>query len=209
MNVIFDLDGTLINSAPGVLGALRYAMKKHQIDSPTILSADLIGPPLREILIELSGSSEANELDLIEQTFKSYYDETGVFKTTIYAGVTQMLDDLKAAGHMLFIATNKRAAPTISLIKYFLWDKYFLGVYSLDSFDYPVKDKTALLENIVNKYALLKNETVYIGDRPEDGEAAKKCNLNFMYATWGYGSEIDSSLGIILKTPSQIAIYLK
>ena len=51
MNIIFDLDGTLIKSAPGVIDSLYYVMKKHQIDDPDALFPDLIGPPLREILL--------------------------------------------------------------------------------------------------------------------------------------------------------------
>jgi phosphoglycolate phosphatase len=209
MNIIFDLDGTLVNSAPGVLGALRYVMKKHQIDSPTILSADLIGPPLREMLVSLSGSSTDVDLGLMEQTFKAYYDDAGVFESTIYEGVTQMLDDLKADGHKLFIATNKRTTPTRSLMKHFSWEKYFLGIYSLDSSTFPVKDKAALLDCIVNMHSLLKDETIYIGDRPEDRDSARKCNLKFMHATWGYGGDIGNSLGLILRIPNEIVVHLK
>jgi phosphoglycolate phosphatase len=208
MNVIFDLDGTLVDSAPGVLSALSHVIKKHQIRSPIKLSAELIGPPLRELLIRLSGSSDRESLILMEQTFKAYYDKTGVFKSTKYDGINHMLDDLKASGNKLFIATNKRSAPTGSLIKYFLWEQYFLGVYSLDSFEFPVKDKSSLLEKIINLHLLSKNETVYIGDRAEDSDAAKKCNLNFMHAGWGYGGNIDNSMSPVLRFPNNIKNYL-
>lgn len=209
MNIIFDLDGTLVNSAPGVLDALRHVIEKHEIKCPIELSADLIGPPLREMLVRLSSSPKAGDLDLMELTFKSYYDQIGIFKTAQYEGVSQMLSDLKASGHMLFIATNKRAAPTHSLIKYFSWDKYFLGAYSLNSFDYPVKDKASLLEKVIYTHQLLKDETIYIGDRSEDKEAAKKCSINFMYASWGYGDNEDCSFGINLKLPNEIRMHLK
>jgi len=208
MNLIFDLDGTLVNSAPGILGALSYVIKTHKIDGPTKLSSELIGPPLREMLIRLSGSTEAKDLTLMEQTFKAYYDDIGVFDSVIYDGVTQMLDSLKASGHKLFIATNKRATPTQLLIKHFSWDKYFLGIYSLDGFTFPCKDKASLLERIVSTHMLKKNETIYVGDRPEDGEAARKCKLKYMHATWGYGGDIDNELGLILRMPTEIAVHL-
>jgi phosphoglycolate phosphatase len=209
MNVIFDLDGTLVNSAPGIMGALRYVIKKHGIEPHVLLSADLIGPPLRELLIEISGSSEVGDLFLMEQTFKSYYDEAGVFETTRYEGVIQMLEDLKADGHKLFVATNKRENPTNALIKYFKWDQYFVGTYSLDSFEVPLKEKATLLEKIINIHGLLKNETIYIGDRPEDSEAAKKCNLDFMHASWGYGGDVDNLSGTHLIKPNDILFHLK
>ena len=209
MNLIFDLDGTLVNSAPGILGALSYVIKKHELDSPVALSSDLIGPPLREMLVTVSGSSTEVDLGLMEQTFKAYYDDTGVFESTIYDGVIQMLEDLKANRHKLFIATNKRSTPTRSLMKHFSWEKYFLGIYSLDSFSFPIKDKAALLDCIINTHSLIKDETVYIGDRPEDGDSARKCNLNFMHATWGYGGDMSNSLGLILIMPNEIAAHLK
>lgn len=209
MNLIFDLDGTLVNSAPGILSALRYVIKNHQIDYPFILSSDLIGPPLREILVTLSDSSSEEDLVSMEQTFKAYYDNFGVFKSTIYEGVTHMLDDLMTDGHKLFIATNKRATPTQSLIKNFSWEKYFLGIYSLDSFAFPIKNKTSLLRHIIIMHLLNEEETIYIGDRLEDGISARECRLNFMHATWGYGGDIDHSLGLILRMPNEIAIYLK
>ena len=56
MNLIFDLDGTLVNSAPGILSALSYVIKKHELDSPVALSSDLIRPPLREMLVTVRGS---------------------------------------------------------------------------------------------------------------------------------------------------------
>ena len=209
MNLIFDLDGTLVNSAPGILGALSYVIKKHELDSPVALSSDLIGPPLREMLIGLSGSSTEVELGLMEQTFKAYYDDAGVFESTIYDGVNQMLEDLKDNRHKLFIATNKRAAPTQLLMKYFSWEKYFLGIYSLDSFGILVKDKAALLECIVSTHSLLKDETIYIGDRPEDADSARRCNLNFMHATWGYGDNTGHCLGLTLRGPNEIVAHLK
>ena len=209
MNIIFDLDGTLVNSAPGVLDALGYVIEKHEIESPVELSADLIGPPLREMLIRLSSSPNASDLNLMELTFKSYYDQIGIFKTAQYEGVSQMLSDLKVSGYMLFVATNKRATPTHSLMKYFSWDQYFSGVYSLDSFDYPIKDKATLLKKVIHTHQLLRDETIYIGDRPEDNEAAKRCAINFMYAAWGYGDNEDCSSVINLRLPNEIRLHLK
>jgi phosphoglycolate phosphatase len=118
----------------------------------------------------------------LEQTFKTHYDVIGVSEATQYDGVTQMLADLNAAGHSLFIATNKRTIPTSLLVKYSSWDKYFGGTYPLDSFDPPVRDKAALLDNVIYVHLLLKNETMYVGDRTEDYDAADKCKINFMHA---------------------------
>ena len=209
MNLIFDLDGTLVNSAPGILDSLSYVIKAHNIDCPVTLSHALIGPPLREMLVKVSGSSEDIALREMERTFKAYYDETGVFETTLYEGIVQMLDGIKNNGHELFVATNKRAVPTLALMKYFSLEKYFLGIYSLDTFSLVVKDKASLLDKIVNMHLLIKKETIYIGDRPEDGEAATICGLNFMRATWGYGDVVENLSEVVLRFPNEIETYLK
>ena len=78
----------------------------------------------------------------------------------------------------------------------------------MDSFDPHVKDKAALLDRVINAHLLLKNETIYIGDRPEDYDAANRCDVDFMHASWGYGGEIHHALGVILGSPHEIRDHL-
>lgn len=211
MNIIFDLDGTLIDSAPGILSTLMYVISEHEIDCIDKLKPEIIGPPLRELLDELTGRQvEEKILDLMAKTFISHYDAKGVFETTIYAGIPEMLITLKNQKHKLYIATNKRMAPTHALTKFFSWNDYFEGIYALDFFKPALKNKASLLQQIVKTHGLILADTIYIGDRPEDHEAAIQVNIKFLRASWGYGINKDGddySTGILI-TPSEIFNYV-
>lgn len=209
MNLIFDLDGTLVDSAPGILTTLTFVLAEHGLKYADQLTPKLIGPPLREMLVELSGgSSDQILLDSMENTFKRHYDNKGVFETAAYDGAHQMLMTLKNQGHLLFVATNKRMSPTRALMKHFSWDHYFLGVYSLDSFKPVLKDKSSLLRKIIQTHALILADTIYIGDRPEDSDAAIKSDLKFLHARWGYGGEVPNGSQSVLETPSEIYVHV-
>lgn len=211
MNIIFDLDGTLIDSAPGILSTLMFVVSEHKIDCIDKLKPEIVGPPLRELLVELTGRQvEQKILDSMAQTFISHYDAKGVFETTIYAGIPEMLRTLKNQKHKLFIATNKRIAPTQALTNFFSWNDYFEGIYALDFFKPALKNKASLLQQILKTHGLILADTIYIGDRPEDYEAAIQAGIKFLRASWGYGiskSSAEYSRGILI-APSEIFNYV-
>ena len=209
MNLIFDLDGTLVDSATGVLSALHHVIVEHQIPHGNELTSELIGPPLRDIVTQLVGNRPDEVIiNAMIDTFKRYYDEKGVYKTLVYEGVTQMLRELKNQGHSLYIATNKRMEPTQALMEYFSWGDYFFGVYSLDSFNPVLKDKASLLRKVINTQSLVLADTIYIGDRPEDREAAIQSNLKFLHASWGYGGMTFDPSRQALLNPAEIYHYV-
>lgn len=210
MNLIFDLDGTLVDSAPGVLSSLAHVIEKHQISYPDNLTSEIIGPPLREMLIKLFGS-DTNQLkiDKMIDTFKLHYDQKGVFNTTAFVGIDDMLLTLKNRGHTLYIATNKRIEPTQKLLKYFSWHHFFCNIYSLNSFDPTLKNKSALLSKIIKIHSLDIADTIYIGDRQEDSQAAIQNNLEYLHAIWGYGGGGKNifSMGALVE-PADIYSYV-
>ena len=208
MKLIFDLDGTLVDSAPGVLATLAYVTKEHRVHAKKEISSNLIGHPLKTILEELCGSSDPGVIEPLECTFKEHYDTTGVLQTSAYEQIDQMLCTLQQMGHSLYIATNKRKKPTIMLMNHFKLDRYFKGVFSLDTFSPPMPDKAALLQRILSCEALLIEETIYVGDRPEDGQAARINDLKFLHAVWGYGPSLENDLQHVLYKPADIFQYV-
>lgn len=208
MNLIFDLDGTLIDSAPGILSTLKHVVSVHKIDCIDKLKPELVGPPLRELLIKLTGYCENQVvLDEMANTFMLHYDTEGVLETTAFNGVHQMLSTLSKQ-HSLFIATNKRLVPTLTLTRHFSWNDYFLGIYALDFFKPALKDKAALLQKIVENHGLILADTIYIGDRLADHEAAIQAGMEFLLASWGYEDVCPGHPKGILATPSEIYKYV-
>lgn len=188
-NLIFDLDGTLIDSAPSILASFAHAFVSKGIAPQLPLTPDVIGPPLMQTLAKLSGVDDAEVLSDLAQRFKSHYDTEGHKQTLVYEGVEAFLRAQQAAGFKLYIATNKRYVPTVKIIQHLNWTQYFAGVFALDYYTPPVANKAQMLANVLADLNITPNEAVYIGDRYEDGTAAEQNGLPFILVNWGYFDE--------------------
>jgi phosphoglycolate phosphatase len=187
ITAVFDFDGTLIDSAPGILAGFAAALQAAELTPCVPLSESLIGPPLAETLMRLSGSEDATLITFLTEQFKLYYDTTGVVTTPAYPHVQAMLEGLMDTGVELHIATNKRFAVTHAILDHLGWRDYFASVYALDMVTPRLANKPALLAKQIAEQGLNITNTIYIGDKYEDGEAATANQLGFYYAAWGYG----------------------
>ena len=185
--IIFDLDGTLIDSAPSILASFRLVLEEAGISPQVPLTPSLIGPPLRQTLTTISGIAPGPLLDELAAAFARIYDSTGYRATVVYTGVPELLQELAGAGVVLAIATNKRRVPTLKILEHFGWDGYFGRVGTLDTPTPPHADKGALIAALLADLDLEPRRTLYVGDKSEDGEAADANGMNFIAAGWGYG----------------------
>jgi len=193
-HLIFDLDGTLIDSAPSILDSFAYAFESMGITPQRPLTSEIIGPPLMETLTKLSGSNEAALLQKLAANFKQHYDSEGFKKTVMYPEVQPLLEALSQSGVSLYIATNKRYLPTTKIMLHLGWTQLFKGVFALDCFAPALASKPVMLERILKDLQLDCAQTIYIGDRYEDGLAADHNGLDFVMVTWGYLDKAASTL---------------
>ena len=187
-HVLFDLDGTLIDSAPAILTSFRAAFVQCGIAPVRSIDESVIGPPLIETLQLLAGTLDPVRINLLAEAFKASYDSTGYQATAAYAGVGELLAELAGAGLTLSIATNKRIHPTRLILEHLGWQHYFAHVYALDLFTPRLPDKAAMLTRLLADQNIARGQAIYIGDRSEDGESADANGLPFIAVTWGYGS---------------------
>lgn len=185
--IIFDLDGTLVDSADGILASLAGAFQTCGRLPIRALKHDIIGPPLEVTLRLLTGSEDQEVIDQLSVAFKAYYDETGYRSTKVYNDVPEMLQFLKGKSLPVFIATNKRKQPADAIVKWLNLRNYFKAVYAIDSLRPPAPTKGALIKHILSAYQLPAKQTLYVGDRDEDFNAATEAGVHFYHATWGYG----------------------
>lgn len=187
-HVLFDLDGTLIDSAPAILASYRQAFAAAGRAPVIPVDASIVGPPLIETLQLLAGSVDQALIGELAGHFKASYDTIGYRQTAAYAGVAEMLARLVADGRSLSIATNKRLHPTRLILDHLGWSRYFDAVYALDMFEPRLPHKAAMIARLLADRGIPCETAVYVGDRSEDGESADANGLPFLAATWGYGS---------------------
>lgn len=206
-SIIFDLDGTLIDSRAAILDAFSKALAARGIQPRIALSAVRIGPPLAETLRELSGSCDEDLLDSLADHFKAHYDSTGYRASEVFAGITELLEALATTGARCFLATNKRYLPTCLILQHLQWTKRFDAVYALDRETPRLADKSAMLARLLTEQMLEVQDTIYVGDTPEDEAAARANGLYFAAVTWGYG-KFPATDAPCFATPGALMDYL-
>jgi len=200
-HIIFDLDGTLIDSSPSILAGFAYALEQMGVKPARPLTSEVIGPPLMQTLTNLSGSTDIALLKALAEHFKSHYDTEGYKKTVVFQGMDEMLQALAKAGKQLYIATNKRLNPTLKIMQHLGWSQLFAGIYALDYYQPAVASKQEMIGRILEDHGLVLADSLYVGDRFEDGMSAEGNGLEFAMVTWGY---LDEASG---KPPENWAIY--
>jgi len=186
-NFIFDLDGTLVDSAGEVLTCIEKAFNKCNVAfDKERLNPSVMGPSLAEIAVivkpELSDKSVINNI-VLEYRKLYDYDENDI--TELYDGIRDWLLYLKENNKKIFVATNKPKIPTLRLIKSL--DINFLDdIYMVDKYNDKKLTKLQMIEEIVLKYNLSKEKTVMVGDCLSDVDAANKAGVYSLAALWGY-----------------------
>ncbi len=192
-NYIFDLDGTLVNSSADVLESLALALKESGLPfDPSLLVPTLIGPPIRDILINvlLSPASE-EELGNAIQLFRAAYDTNPHAYSYLYEGVSEWLKTLLQKGKRLFIATNKPALPTQHLLVQFRLTR-FESVLTIDSIEGRRLSKYHMLEQILTEHQLNRESTLMVGDTCSDMAAAQQAGIASCAVLWGYEANKES-----------------
>jgi phosphoglycolate phosphatase len=186
-NILFDLDGTLIDSAPGIEASFYKAyLKVYNKVCPKNIST-FIGPPIDQVLTAVNGETNLETINRFVEAFKKHYDTEGFKKTRLYDDVEIVLDILLKNKLNVFIATNKRVKPTKLILEYLSISKYFNDIYCSDIVESKFKNKTELIAHILNTNYLELSKTIMIGDTMDDGISAYEKNIAFVFANYGYG----------------------
>ncbi len=191
-NLIFDLDGTLFDSAPEILDCLKEIFHKNNIKVNNNFDQSIIGPPLKDTLRGLVKEKDINKIDRLISDFIKLYDSKYCYKTKLYKNVRETLEILKSEKR-LFLITNKRLAPTKIMLESKNIVNFFENYFCVDANDPKKKDKTILIANTIAELDINPSNTVYIGDTKGDFLASENNDIKFIYAGWGYGENIDSA----------------
>ena len=186
--ILFDLDGTLTDSAPGILNSVRYACRKLGLPIPGEETLRrFLGPPLIASFRELMGL-DAADADRAVSAFREYFPTKGLFENEVYPGVPALLADLKAAGKTVILATSKPEAFARRIMEHFDLAQYcdFICGATLDE---TRTDKAEVIAYALETAGITdKTGLVMVGDREHDVLGAKKNGLPCIGAVYGYGT---------------------
>jgi phosphoglycolate phosphatase len=201
--LIFDLDGTLTDSKPGILSCLRKALDDHGVSYPGPLDR-FIGPPVEEWALELLPEGSEEERLAVARDYRGYYDREGWKNNSVYAGVREMLVQLRREGFPLYVCTSKQQHFALRILDLFELTNLFTAVYG-DRAEFSSHSKVALLARLLAECALDVRSAWMIGDRIYDIEAAHANGLRCLAAGWGYGPAEECALAdAIASTPADV-----
>jgi phosphoglycolate phosphatase len=198
--LIFDLDGTLVDSLPGIEYAAQVAWETVQPDRPCPPLRPLIGPPIRVMFQRAWPEANADALQALERAFRRAYDTDGWQKTTPYPGVIETLARLSASRRTCLGVTNKPQFATQRILEHCGLKNYFCEFLSPDSREPAFTSKAEAVSALLARYDLACGNTLLTGDSLDDARAAQACGLRFAAFTGGYGQvEQQTSLPIDFK----------
>lgn len=167
-NVLFDFDGTLFDTSPGILRGIRCALEKsgRAVGEDTELYK-FIGPPLlSRAFMEFYGMSE-EEAEHTKEVYRAYYREKGVFECAPYPGAEECLRALQCAGRSLAVATSKPIQFARQILERFGFARYFAAVCGAESDAHA--EKAEILSEALSEIGFPDGEScVMIGDRKYD-----------------------------------------
>ncbi len=187
-DVLFDLDGTLVHSAPGILGTFSTVLADAGIQPVDAVDERVIGPPLVPTLQRLSGLPSGPELDRIAAAFRVLYDSKGAMEADPYPGMDDVLRAIRAAGRRSFIVTNKRKIPARAIAERLGISAFLSGLYTLDTLEPPAARKQEVVAHILRSHGIAPSSAVLVGDSVEDAAAAAANHVPFVAANYGYGT---------------------
>ena len=183
--VIFDLDGTLTDSAHGVVASFRHALAAVGADIPDgDLATRVVGPPMHQTMVALGLGERAGEAIA---AYRADYTSRGWAMNALFDGVSDLLADLQAAGVRLAVATSKAEPTALRILEHFgIADRF--EVIAGASLDGTRAAKADVLGHALDQLHPLPDRVLMVGDRSHDVEGAAEHGIATVVVDWGYGA---------------------
>ena len=186
---LFDLDGTLTDPKPGIVGCIRHAMNRLGVACPDddALTA-FIGPPLRRSFATLLATTESARIEEAMRLYRERFGVTGLFENRVYEGIREMLSEIGVIAPAAYVVTGKPKVYADRIVQHFALDRHLRHVYGVE-LDGRFDDKAELLAHALAREGVAARDAVMIGDRAADMIAARANGVRAVGVLWGYGSE--------------------
>ena len=209
--ILFDFDGTLSDSAPGVRKCIELTLKEIGRPIPDLSDySKYVGPPLNRTFERLCGLS-CEESFAVLPIYRKYYNDVGVRENRMYDGVKELLKALRASGKKLAVCTSKNEALAEKSMKEIGAYPYFDAICGSKD-DGTRKEKRDLIPYALSSLCCEeKRNAVMIGDTFFDAEGARLCGIDFIGVLYGYGDEASmkkEGAKVFAETPDELSKLL-
>ena len=188
--IVFDMDGTLVNSSITIANAINYVRKNLSFE-----------PMDEEKILRLVNDNTINPAQVFyhskrfdsdhERWFSEYYTKNHSKELVLYKGIYELLQKLKAKGCKLAIATNAYRVSALESLNHLHITDFFDSIVCAD--DVPIsKPSPLMLHKILNDLNATISEAIFIGDGPRDKEAGKNANIDYIMVDWGFTQHSDA-----------------
>ena len=205
--VLFDFDGTIMDTSEGIYNSFDYALKSFGIPLPGHDSyKKMVGPPLMYSFQTFFGFDE-EKARLAMTRYREYYTPHGVYQASVYPGIPEMLSELKKRGYAICLATSKPEKYARELLEKNGLDGYFNLIAGSDIGETRVK-KSEIVQFVLEKQGVKDSEScVMVGDRLYDAEGAIANGVPCVGVLWGFGSReelIDAKCIALASNPADL-----
>jgi len=211
LDILFDLDGTLTDSRPGILACLKYALLGLGHDTPPDAELErYIGVPLKECFTALMSSGGPRGVDRAISLYRERFSSTGWCENAVYPDIPSVLSSLRDGGATLFVATSKPRIFAERIVRHFELGPHFAAVYGSE-LDGTRSRKEDLIGHILRAESLSPQITCMVGDRAQDMAGARSHGVSPVGALWGYGSReelLDAGAAALCERPAMLVEVL-
>lgn len=185
--ILLDLDGTIVDSAPGILDSCRAALRDLGHAPPKLAAAGLIGPPIEEIMGTLLAALGDDRVEEGVAAYREDYGTRGLYGSLAYPGIGIALAAMQDAGYRLLIATSKRRRFAVRILEHLELADMFDGIHGSEDGG-GLDRKPELIAHVIAHHGLLPNRCLMVGDRRHDILGAKANGMRSLGVLWGYGT---------------------
>ena len=191
--VLFDLDGTITDSAPGIIACIRYALADMGLEGPDDNAMrSFLGPPLVDTFINHFGVTPAESTRMIAK-YRERYHDVGEYENAVYAGLPEILADLQAQGATIATATSKPTESATRILTHFGLDGYFTFIGGAEMHG-ARQHKADVIAHTLEELGIDDpgaTDIHMVGDRSHDVLGAKAFGIPTIGVLWGYGSRAE------------------
>ncbi|MDI2099248.1 HAD hydrolase-like protein [Ruicaihuangia caeni] len=209
--ILLDLDGTITDSAPGIIDTLGWTLEQMGLPVPSREEMlHWVGPPIMDSFRDRAGLTPA-EADRALEIYREKYLDVGAYDSALFAGMPALIRDIHRRNVPVSLATSKPEIPATLMLEHFNLAQYFTVITGASA-DEVRSAKADVVEEALRRLESMGHDTsrpIMVGDRIYDIEGAAAHGIPTIIVDWGYGFEEERGDAIaVAKTPTDLAHLL-